>query len=331
MTPAGYLRLEHSRSPYVIELSVEMIPRLLALVEAGRKHGWEVGGLLIGSFPRSAALTLRIENFAAIERRSEDPPPYNLTVEQRARLSTIRHGLIQEQRAVLGFFRSHLRTGKLSLSTEDRNLVAIEFRKAIHVALLIRAEAPHTGAFFVPDRDGVLQSGLPLPELQFDAEEFARQAPVRAPKAPGISDMPESGSEESLQRRKTWLVRRWRDRRIEWVAGAVLFALCLCLTIWAPLTAQLLAGGEALKLTATERSQMIEVRWNRRQRDIEQGAPCVLTITEGGTERRFTLSPAELRVGCILYHPRTARAEFRLSIRLRDGAELVQLAKWPPR
>jgi len=77
-----------------------------------------------------------------------------------------------------------LRPERLALSSEDRDLLATEFRRAVHVALLIEAEPPHPAAFLVPGSDGALQTGPPIPELQFSAGEIARFFPTPPPPAP---------------------------------------------------------------------------------------------------------------------------------------------------
>ncbi|MFZ0590805.1 MAG: hypothetical protein WAM39_10000, partial [Bryobacteraceae bacterium] len=156
------------------------MPRLIAEISAGARAGQEIGGLLVGSFRRTASVTLRIDDFVVIARRENDEARYNLTPEQRARLSTKRRELVEGRTAVLGFFRSHMRREGLALSGDDRKLLTVEFGKAIYVALLIRAQAPYTAGFAIPDAEGALPPGSVPKELQFDAEEVGhlRHQPV---------------------------------------------------------------------------------------------------------------------------------------------------------
>lgn len=315
------LHLEHARAPYAIELSTEIVPRLLAAVMAGGVVDCEVGGLLIGSFPKAPTLTLRIEDFVLLERRADDERRFTLSIEQRARLSTMRHKLLQQQRRVLGLFRSHLRKEKLVLSTADRELIAGEFGRAIHVALLMQAEAPHTGAFFLTDAEGAMQAAPPLPEFQFSAEEIARLAPrsTSMVSPPAIGQPVEtSAALVSADRPQfgLWVTVAW---------GAAVLLLCLSFTAWAPWTMGALFAREGLHLSVQPRGSMLELRWNRHQPDLSRAASAILIIQDGGVERRLALTPAQIREGRVAYRPAGDRVTFRLNVPLPDSAELVQV------
>ena len=54
--------MQQAGSPYAIELNTAMLPRLMAEIAVGAKAGREVGGLLSGSFPRTADITIRIDD-----------------------------------------------------------------------------------------------------------------------------------------------------------------------------------------------------------------------------------------------------------------------------
>jgi hypothetical protein len=311
------LHLEHARAAYAIELSTEIVPGLLAAMTAGEAMGCEVGGLLIGSFPKAPTLTLRIEDFVLLERRTDDERRFTLSIEQRARLSTMRHRLLQQQRRVVGLFRSHLRKEKLVLSTADRELIAGEFGRAIHVALLIRAEAPHTGAFFLPDAEGVMQAGPPLPEFQFSAEEIARLAPRSTSMvSPPAIGQPAAVVSTNRPQFGLWTTVAW---------GAVVLLMCLCLTVWAPLTIRALFAREGLHLSVQPHGSMLELHWNRHQPDLSRATSAILTIQDGGVERRLALTPAQIREGRVAYRPGGDRVTFRLNVPLPDSAELVQV------
>jgi hypothetical protein len=325
--PAGYLRLQHARSPYVIEVSTALLGRLLADIVKGQEHGFEIGGLLTGSFPKAAVLTLRIDNFVPVERRSGDDRLYILSPEQRARLSTLRHKLIDQQTSVLGFFRSHLRKEPLALTADDRELLTTEFRKAIHVALLIRADTPHRTAFVVSDSEGNLQTGPPIPELQFDADHIARLAIPRKQLDEHSTDPGrEIAREDTAVSAKLPL-----GGPATWVAGAstiLLILLCLSFTAWGSATARLLSGSKGLGLAVTNQAGVIEVRWNPRQRDLEQTHTATLSIEDSGIEHRLALTPVQIRFGAVAYQPHGHDVRFTFTIPLANSAELVQRAEW---
>jgi hypothetical protein len=310
------LHLNHARAPYAVEVSAAMMSRLLDVVERGEAQGVEVGGLLIGSFPKAPTLTLRIDDFVLLDRRADDEKRFELSVEQRARLSTLRHRMLEQQRQTLGVFRSNLRPGedKLALSAADRELCAIEFGRAIHVGLLIRAEAPHRSAFFLPGSDGALEATPPLPEFQFNAEDLARLAP----RGPVLAPDPVSEKVDRGPASKPQFIR--------WMAGAWLtlaLLICLGLTLWAPVTKRMLFAG-GLRLGVERRGSMFELDWNRNQPDLGRALSAVLIIEDGGAERRIVLGSDELQTGRVAYKSAAQGVKFRLSVILPDSTELAQ-------
>jgi hypothetical protein len=310
------LHLSHARAPFAIEVSAAMISRLLDAVKHGEAREIEVGGLLIGSFPKAPTLTLRIEDFVLLERRAADGKQFELSVEQRARLSTMRHRLLEQQRRTLGIFRSHLREGKekLALSAADRELIAIEFGRAIHAGLLIRAEPPHLGAFFLPGPDGALASAPPLPEFQFNADDLARLAPRGAMLAPVSVPETMDRAPAAQPRFKTWMAGAWL---------AFALVVCLFLTAWAPVTKRILFAG-GLRLGVERRGGMLELEWNRKQPDLARSRSAVLIIEDGDAQNRVVLAPEEIRSGRVAYKPAGQHVKFRLSVMLQDSSELAQ-------
>lgn len=168
-----YLHLSEEGSPYVIELNAALLPRLTADIAIGAQAGHEIGGLLLGTLPRSTGVTLRIEDYLAFERPANKEARYVLTTEQRAGLSSQRRRLLERGTEVFGFFRSHLRRDALGLREDDRKLLEKEFGRALHTALVIRARAPYTGGFVFPDAQSTGKIGK---RAQFQCEELARMA-----------------------------------------------------------------------------------------------------------------------------------------------------------
>ena len=181
-TPQYYL-WSHPQSPYAIELRLDIIDRLMTDLRAAQSIRLETGGLLIGTFVRAAYPTLRIEDYEIVGRGPEDGLPYNLTNEQKTRFAAVRHKFISKQIRVLGFFRSQIRGGPLALSAEDRELLSAEFRRAIHIALLIRLSARPTAGFLVPSATGEIQNEPAWNQFPFETEELSRLSDVqhRAP------------------------------------------------------------------------------------------------------------------------------------------------------
>ena len=174
-----YYVWSHPQSPYVVELRLDIIDRLMTDLRAAQSIRLETGGLLVGTFVRAANPTLRIEDYELIGRGAEDGLLYNLTTEQKTRFAAVRHKFISKQIRVLGFFRSQIRGGPLALSAEDRDLLSSEFRRAIHIALLIRMSARPTAGFLVPSATGEIQTEPAWNQVPFETEELARLSEVQ--------------------------------------------------------------------------------------------------------------------------------------------------------
>jgi hypothetical protein len=318
--PLAYFRWEHERAPYVIELSLEMVGRLSPEISAAARQKREIGGLLLGSFPKSRRLTLRIDDYLVIPAAETDQSRYDLSAEQRSRLSTARRRLLEQQTAVLGFFRSNRRNGGLTLSEEDRAFLKLEFRRAIHAALLISTGGAHTASFFMADANGAMQAGPPLSEFPFDSEQLAPSAVALGQIPSGTTNFePEPAFSAGAQHpAKSSQLGFWIG-----VAAVVVF-ICLFLTAWAPTTMRLLGAGQALDLSATRRSHVIELRWNQRQPDLLRATSGTLSIKDGLSTRQWTLSPSEIRSGSIAYQPVKAHVRFTLTLHLPQLMEVAQ-------
>jgi hypothetical protein len=342
----SYFRWQHERSPYAIELSVEMAARLLLEIHAAQRAGKETGGLLIGSFPKTKNLTLRIDDYFVIARSEADSSRYDLSAKERAVLSTTRHRLIDQQTPVLGFFRSDRRGDRhnhwgdqqrdqgLLLSAEDRSLLNLEFRRAIHVALLVSATEPHSAAFFVPDLNGDMQDGPPLSEFLFDPEDLAGLA-APLPQSAATSDAKTPNEVTTGRNTPATRHRGVEQRSIRWakpwlwcLAATVIMA-CLFLTAWAPTTMRLFGKGQSLGLAINSRSHVLELRWNQHYPDLLRASAATLTVTDGAVQREWSLSSREMRLGSVAYQRHGARVSFALSLHLPDSMELVQSVTWP--
>src|SRR5271170_4016789 len=146
-----YYRWRDERSPLVLEIKIELVPRILSDLQAAEEMGLEGGGVLVGCFPKTVGPPLlRIEEFEAVGRRGGDGLPYILLAEQRQRFTAVRKKAATRELSAVGYFRSHLRTGAFELSAGDRDLMSAEFRNSIHVALLIAKDQSVTA---VPEKE----------------------------------------------------------------------------------------------------------------------------------------------------------------------------------
>ena len=67
-----YIRWGPDRSPYAIELKLELVEKLRSALVEGIARNQEVGGILIGCLPTPQAPTIRVEDVELLERSPED-------------------------------------------------------------------------------------------------------------------------------------------------------------------------------------------------------------------------------------------------------------------
>ncbi len=137
-----YIRWSPDRSPYAIELKLDLVPKIVKELAKADRLGIEVGGVLVGSFPDAYMPTIRVEDVEMIPRGAEDGATYLLDPNQQAGFAQVRWGARARGTAALGLFRSHLRSGPLRPSLADRSLLSAQFKQAIYAALLVQGKPP---------------------------------------------------------------------------------------------------------------------------------------------------------------------------------------------
>jgi len=75
-----------------------------------------------------------------------------------------------------------------------------------------------------------------------------------------------------------------------------------------------------LGLTVTTRSNMLEIRWNRKSATIAAADRAEMKITEKGITESVPFDHAELRDGYVAYGPKTTDVDIRLQVFGKDGA-----------
>lgn len=337
-----YCRWADPQSPYVIELETGLADRLLAGIPDGQSELAEFGGLLIGEYAKAAKPTLRINDIVWISHQASENPRFELTPEERIQLSATRRKLITPTRTVLGFFRTHTRNSPLVLSATDLELLEREFRRAFHVALLIRANHAPTAAFFVQDERSRMQASPAHGEFRFDSRELLRRAQPRQAVSSTLAPSPRPQWPGSVSPRQTrpdaegaWTTAPasiWRDLRtyrpILLPLAVSCIALCLLFTLWAPVTASVLFSGPPLQLSATGNAEMVDVHWRIRFPDSEHVNSATLIVEDGGLRREIHLSPAELKSGAAAYAPLAGRVRFTLVLSFPNSMTVAQSTDW---
>ncbi len=351
--PPLYYRWRDERSPLIVEIKIDLVPRILADLQVAEEMGLEAGGVLVGCFPRSIGPPLlRIEEFETVGRRGGDGLPYVLIGEQRQRFTSARKRAVTPELSAVGYFRSHLRTGAFELSVGDRDLMSAEFRNALHVALLIAKDqsgtanpekAPHLATYFV-SVNGVIQNRVDPITFPFDAGVLQRLA-LTQPRPPSESHPLGAPVEE------TGVGRRTRDgathvapkdqgstaRRFAWAGVGLLALLTLAFVIWGwQRTGSALSGSSTrLELSAatqgsgTYGNQSLMVTWNHACPLLANATKAVLTVTDRATRKtiqQFELAPSDLTAGSVKVDMAVEPVEISLELWMADATLVTQVA-----
>lgn len=324
-----YVRLSPGDSSYTIELSAEFLQRLAREVAAAEQSGIETGGLLIGSWGIGPAPTIRVEDFEPIPPRPEDGPVYLLSPQQQDQFATTRQRLATGKNNVVGFFRSHLRSGPFALSLADKGLLWKQFRTDHYLALLVDAREPHKASLFVSAGGRIVfhsaLSAIPPDDRPAEpvSEAFplpvAEPLPLPVPEPAPLADAPEPKP------------RRGMSPELLTLCAVLLFALGVVLwpawetTFGGPWA---IASSTDLALGVQRHGQNLHVTWNRDMPEIGRAEGATLTITDGSYRSEVQLRKDDLKFGTVDYAYKTARVEANLAVKMQDSTSLVQSVVW---
>jgi hypothetical protein len=359
--PSAYYRWRDERSALDVEIRIELVPRILADLQAAAEMGLEGGGVLVGCFPRSIGPPLlRIEEFETVGRRRGDGLLYVLLAEQRLRFTTVRKKAATRELSAVGYFRSHLRTGAFELSVSDRDLMSAEFRNSIHVALLIGKDQSgaaipekerHLATYFV-SVNGVIQNRVDPITFPFELEDLLQLA-LTQPRPPEIR--PALTPAEGLTRRgkqaeSATTVRGGisitgpprgplsRARRFTWAGVGLLALLTLLFLIWGwqrpgssmPWSSTRLELSVATQASWTPGNQSLHVTWNHASPLVGNANKAVLSVSDRDshkTVQQFELAPSDLAVGSVKLDMAAEPVEISLVLWMADATRVTQVAE----
>jgi hypothetical protein len=358
-----FYRWRDERSPYIVELKLSLVPRLLADLLAAERIGLEAGGVLAGSFPRAVGLpTLRIEEYLLVGRRAGDGLPYIPLGEQRARFTAIRKRVATRDLSAVGYFRSHLRAGPFELTIADRDLLAAEFRNSVHVALLIArdqsdaapGESPRNLATLFVSVKGIIQNRLDPLTFPFDVGELEKLNSVYGKLHMGVpagrrlvtdarGSVPRPAMEAPASQGAAQVpAKSARRRRWPVAALAAFTVLCGLFVAWgwqrqgARLTGPLFFGPRDLDLAVTRESAsspgrvILHVDWNHRCPLLIDSSAGQLTVTNHQRRsviRKLDLWPSELGAGRVEIELDDQPVDVSLALSMSDSTRIVQEAR----
>jgi hypothetical protein len=310
-----YIRWGPDRTPYGIELRLDLVPKITAHVNLSSQLGTEVGGLLIGKLADTPVPTLRIENVEMISNGSDDDTVF---LPEPSRLQPYAGPGMGDERetGVIGFFRTHARTGPMRPSLADRSIFAQEFRTSPYALLLIQAEARHMAAFFIA-ASGQLPDEPSLREFEFDESAF-KALPEVPPETMDAALPVESGTS------KLGLYAR--------IAALVLIAIAACALMWSfarqPFSPHWLGSSDRLQLAITPEDNLLRISWNHSAKDLNQANGGTLVINEGTQRSELQLGMDDLRLGSVEYQGKGGEVNAQMILNLPNGPVSADSAKW---
>lgn len=323
-----YVRLSPGDSSYTIELAAEVLQRLARTIAVAEKSGVEIGGLLIGSWGIGPAPTVRVEEFEVMASRPEDGPVYLVSPQQQEQFAAARQRIAGGKNAVIGFFRSHLRSGPLNLSLADKGFLWKQFRSDNYLVLLVEAREPHKASLFV-SADGRLQPHSFLPSIlrAENPPEPSREAFPLPVKHPTVEIAPAA---PMLSPPETKPGRRMSPELLTFCA-VLLFAIGI--VIWPAWETTFggpwaIASSTDMALSIQRHGQNLKITWNRKMPEISKAEGATLTIVDGARRSEVQLGKDDLKFGAVSYVYEGKQVEADLALRMQDATSLVQSTLW---
>ena len=308
-----YVRWNPERSPYAIELNLEVATRLAQQVSESEELGIEIGGFLFGIHPSAGFPTLRIDEFRLIPRRAEDGPVFMLDPKAYDRVMASQVEAHMMGRSPVGFFRTNTRPGPLRPSLADKLLLGGEFKENVNVVLLIQASAPYTAAFF-------LASHRDWPDEPSVREFFFDEAGFNA--LPEVQAEPEPAPQMARQPRRRSL-QTWH----------LVTALCLIFAVFgiklwlAPPARGAFTPSTGIQL-AVSGDRILRVSWNHSSSDIGRANSARLLIVDAAEHREIPIGPDELRLGTVEYQRSGPKVQVTLVLEMPDATSVSQSVAW---
>ncbi|HEX4748760.1 MAG TPA: hypothetical protein VH302_04385 [Bryobacteraceae bacterium] len=313
-----YIRWSPDRSPYAIELRLDLVNTIAGQIRLSRQSGREMGGFLIGTMPAMPVHTLRIEDVEMISAGLEDSTVFLPEPSRWDALRASSGGQIRNA-AIVGFFRTHLRLGPMRPSLADGSMLP-DLGADPCVVLLIRAQPPNMAAFFVSE-NGQLPDEPSVSEFLFDEKEFKS-----LPEVPHETAAPLASAEELAETGRLGLYTR--------IAALTLIAVAACALMWSfgrqTSVPRWFPGDSHLHvMIAPENNRLLRISWDKTARALNQASGATLIINEGSARSEVQLGMDDLRLGSVEYQPKGAHVDAQLTVDGPEGPLSSETTRWP--
>ena len=320
-----YIRWGADRSPFAIELRLDLVRQIRSEIDRAENAGIEIGGVLVGSLPTAYSSTVRVEEIEVIARSPQDGATFMLDPGQHDRFAEVRWRSRAREKTAVGMFRSHLRPGNLRPSLADRTLLSSEFQGPVYALLLVQAQSPHHAAFFVAAH-GQLPVEPSVREFKWEESDF-RALPEIDPETPVLPPV-DSG------------IRYPRANR--WKAAGII-AVCLLVAASAlfflgsgvvdsGLGLNFLFGAsQQLQLEASASEGQLRISWNHSARELDGATGATLRVRVGEETRAIKIGLDELRLGAVILDNDSPSAEVTLALDTLGSSPTNQTVFWQNR
>jgi hypothetical protein len=310
-----YVRWNPDRSPYAVELKLDLVSQITAQLAQAEKLGIEIGGMLLGSLPSPETPTLRIDDVAIVSRRFEDGAIYMLDPGQQPRLDEIAAQAKERNMAPVGFFRSHIRSGPLQPALADRTLLTEQFPRGVYALLLIQHREPRTAAFFLA-ANGQLPDHPSARKFYFDDSEFQHLPEVEG---------------EKIDSSGHYAFSNPADLRYRWlgtISLAVLVTFVVLVIFSGAIARALRPPSNKLALAITSAGDVLKISWDHNAPFLTQARGAQIVIDDGPSRREVRLGPDELRLGELDYEHLSKRISLTMMIDIPDANLPPQTLDW---
>ena len=314
-----YIRWSPDRSPYSVELRLGLVSKIAAQVSLSEQLGAEVGGFLQGTFPAAHVPTIRIDEIEMVSNGSDDDTVFLPNPGEFQRFSRLGGRTRVREANIIGFFRTHARTGPMQPSLADRGMLAQEFKNSPYAVLLIQAQKPHAAAFFIAN-NGQLPEEPSVREFDFDENEFKALPEVAAETQQEERAVPRARIDSA----KLWVYAK--------IGALVLIAVGACALMWsfarqanAP---RWFSSGDQLHLAVAPQDHLLRITWNHSASELNQATGATLLITDGSNRSELQLGMDDLRLGSVEYQNVSSRVNAQLTLNTSGGKIVKDSAEW---
>ena len=237
----------------------------------------------------------------------------------------------QSELSLVGYYRTE-RGETLRLHDNDRSLAEAFFGEPHQVLLVIQSAGfgPPNATFFFHDGDHRM-ADFSFLEFPFDPSQLANEERDRIRRKSQQTDTEPPFTLPDPAPPATGDHRKKRDALLKvagWILAAVpLLAVGMLINtrwfresssrIWSAISnppPAIALSKQTLGLKAERQNSDLLLTWNRESAAVLNAISGVLSIEEGGGNRRITLDPVQVRHGSILYAPATDQIQLQLTV-----------------